>query len=213
MLTPPQRTHKIFSLPAGRSNPLSEEIKDAIIVRGREGPQPEEHHSRNPAEFPDRCHRRVRQRQEQSCFRYSLCRRSAPLHRISLGLCPPVPGTHRPAGCGRHRRDLSGARDSAERTIREIHARRLEPSPKSTTTCACFTARIGTTYCHVCGRVVEKDTPAEHRRFCHVSSGGAAALCLHAAEAESRACSGTRICRAGLQKAPRRHQSRKTVWR
>ena len=86
----------------------------------------EHHHSRRPrtqsekrrcgdsARHADRDDGAIGLRQILPRFRHDLRRRPAPLCRVAVGLCTPVPGTDAKAGCGSYRGPLAGYLHRAE---------------------------------------------------------------------------------------------------
>ena len=76
--------------------------------------QSQERRPGNPARQARGVHRAVRLRQILARLRHHLCRGPAPLRRIAVGLCAPVPGDDAEARCRPDRRAVAGDFDRAE---------------------------------------------------------------------------------------------------
>ena len=87
--------------------------------------QSQEHRCRDPARQAGRVHRPVRLGQILARVRHHLCRRPAPLRRIAVGLCAPVPGDDAEAGRRPDRRPVARDLDRAEDDVEEpaLHRR------------------------------------------------------------------------------------------
>ena len=70
-------------------------------------------------------------------LRYDLCRRPAPLCRVALGLCPPVPRDDAASPMSTRSTGSPPPSRSSRRRPRRTRARPSAPSPRSTTICAC----------------------------------------------------------------------------
>ena len=80
----------------------------------RAHPQPQERLHRHPAQQPGGHHRPVRLRQVVARVRHPLRGRPAPLRRVAVGVCPPVPAADGEARRRPDRRPVAGDRDRAE---------------------------------------------------------------------------------------------------
>ena len=80
----------------------------------RAHPQPEEHQPRSAAQPVDRDHRAVRLGQVLTRLRHLVCRGSAALRRIAVGLRPAVSAVDGEAGCRPDRRAVAGDFHRAE---------------------------------------------------------------------------------------------------
>ena len=85
----------------------------------RPGAQPEGHHGPAPAERPHLHHRALRLREVEPCLRHDLRRGAAPVRRVALGLCPPVPPDDGEAGRRLDRRPQPGDLDRPEDHVAE----------------------------------------------------------------------------------------------
>ena len=81
--------------------------------------QSQEHRSGNSARQARGLHRPVRLRQILARLRHHLCRGTAPLRRIAVGLCAPVPGDDAEARRRPDRRPVAGDFDRAEDHLEE----------------------------------------------------------------------------------------------
>ena len=104
----------------------------SIHVRGAR-----EHNLKNvdvghPARLADRDHRPVRLRQVVAGVRHDLRRGPAPLCRVAVGLCAPVPGADGQAGRRRDRRAVAGDLDRAEDHLPQpaLHRRHGDRNPR-----------------------------------------------------------------------------------
>ena len=86
----------------------------AIVGPRRARAQSQECRSHHPARQVGRVHGPLGLGQILARFRHDLCRGPAPLRRVALGLCPPVPRNDAKAGRRPDRRIVAGDRDRAE---------------------------------------------------------------------------------------------------
>ena len=116
---------------AGRTANIPLPLKSSVTHAGqdfrtrRPRTQPQERRCRHAAQQPGGDHRAVGLRQIVARLRHHLCRGPAPLCRIAVGLCAPVPGADAEARRGLDRGPVAGHFHRAEDHLEEsaLHRR------------------------------------------------------------------------------------------
>ena len=112
-------------------------MADRIVIKGAREHNLKDIDRRDSARPPGRHHRALRLGQVVARLRHDLRRGAAPLRRVAVGLCAPVPGADGEAGRRFDRGPVAGHLHRAEDHRARTRARPSARSPRSTITCGC----------------------------------------------------------------------------